>query len=518
MMVKAARLTQGFGLFCAVTSLSVVVLLAGCFQVRTEPNALSLIRSQEALGITGLFGTGVNTAGVPLPDGSIDPNYTMTVSADGTYPPPNARVVNAGYPIGGGAWVNNPTSSKWISARADGSAGISGGSYNMQTTFTISAGITLSSVSLSGRWACDDSCSIRLNGSPITVASGNYSALTNFAIPTGSPFVTGSNTLTFIFTNGGSGPGAILVDSISGSFVCAADSDCNAGFYCDNTNPAIAGCAAKIANNNPLGQTTPYATGVNNSNVSLADGAIDRHYALVTSSDPAFPGPNAFVIDNAYPIPPWVANSTSSRWTGVQPAGSNGASGGVYTYRQTFSLNGVNPSFADLTGNWACDDTCIIKLNGTTVVSSSGYSAYTAFNIPPGSPFVSGINTLDFIVTNSGGGPTGLRVDGLGGSVFSSTPTSCNTVLPPIPGAIGTRACSSGVCDSTDDKCGYAVGSGPCTAGNAAIVCRTGTCSGGVCSGTCNGNFRSGSSSPCGSTLPICNAGTCISDPSVPGC
>ena len=487
-----------------------VLGVVGCFQVREPAAELELTRSKDALGITGLFATGVDGAGAPAADGTTDLHYTMTTSADGSYPPPNAKVVNAGYPIGGGAWVNNPAASKWISARADGSATIAGGSYNMQTTFTISAGITLSSVSLSGKWACDDSCSIQLNGSPIAGASGNYSALSNFTIPTGSPFVTGTNTLTFIFTNGGSGPGAVLVDSISGSFVCAADADCNSGFYCDNTNPSTAFCAAKIANNNPLSQSKPYATGVDNAGVSLADGSIDRHYGLVSSSDPGFPGPNSFVIDNAYPIPPWVANSTSSRWTGVQPNGSNGASGGVYTYRQTFTINGLSPSFADLAGNWACDDTCIIKLNGTTVVTSSGFSAYTAFSIPNGSPFVTGVNTLDFIVTNSGGGPTGLRVDGLTGSVFSSTPTQCTTTLPPIGGALGTRACTSGVCDNTDNKCGYAVGSGPCTAGNAATVCRTGTCSGGVCSGTCNGNYQSGTSSPCGATNPICSGSTCV--------
>ena len=41
-------------------------------------------------------------------------------------------------------------------------------------------------------------------------------------------------------------------------------------------------------------------------------------------------------------------------------------------------------------------------------------------------------------------------------------------------------AAASNVCDTNDQKCGYAVGDGPCTVGamsNAAVVCRTGTCS-----------------------------------------
>lgn len=54
--------------------------------------------------------------------------------------------------------------------------------------------------------------------------------------------------------------------------------------------------------------------------------------------------------------------------------------------------------------------------------------------------------------------------------------------------AVGSLVCTSAVCDTTDNLCGYAVG-GPCTAGNAATVCRSTTCSaGGTCMtvGGCN--------------------------------
>jgi hypothetical protein len=58
--------------------------------------------------------------------------------------------------------------------------------------------------------------------------------------------------------------------------------------------------------------------------------------------------------------------------------------------------------------------------------------------------------------------------------------------------AVGTAVCTSGVCDTGDNKCGFANGSGTCTAGTAGTVCRSGSCGGdGVCGRqggeTCNG-------------------------------
>ena len=43
--------------------------------------------------------------------------------------------------------------------------------------------------------------------------------------------------------------------------------------------------------------------------------------------------------------------------------------------------------------------------------------------------------------------------------------------------ALGIRACAAGVCDTADNKCGYANGTGLCSAATAAAVCRSGFCS-----------------------------------------
>ncbi len=48
--------------------------------------------------------------------------------------------------------------------------------------------------------------------------------------------------------------------------------------------------------------------------------------------------------------------------------------------------------------------------------------------------------------------------------------------------AAGLLVCQSGVCDVSDNGCGYADGDGPCNAGNGSTVCRSATCS---VDGTC---------------------------------
>lgn len=168
-----------------------------------------------------------------------------------------------------------------------------------------------------------------------------------------------------------------------------------------------------------------YNTGVNGSGGLLPDGAVDPHYQLISSADPAFPGPNAVVVQsNAYPIPPWVANGPNSNWIGPRTDAAVGNLPGTYIYRTTFDLTGFSPSTAEITGIWTTDNNGLdIVLNGVTLGYTAPYGAFTdfdathyAFTINSG--FVSGINTLDFVVNNGQVGPgdntpnpTGLRVE-----------------------------------------------------------------------------------------------------------
>jgi hypothetical protein len=276
----------------------------------------------------------------------------------------------------------------------------------------------------------------------------------------------------------------------------------------------LVACAASPQGTESLGSTSSplivaglFSTGVDATGAPLAVGAVDPHYVL-TSDDPARPGPNALVVS---PVTGWIANTPTSNWVSAQANGF-GANLANYTYTTTFTLAGVDPTTVTINGSWACDDSCVIKLNGTVVAAASyaapGWLAAAPFTIPAGSPFVTGTNTLAFEVTNSGGGASGLQIVSISGTSLGCTADNqcttaqfCNTqtgtctgTLPsgtPIPtitghtpvldgvctSGVGAAVCDAGVCDMTNDECGLANGNGPCTATNGATLCQSGACS-----------------------------------------
>ena len=156
---------------------------------------------------------------------------------------------------------------------------------------------------------------------------------------------------------------------------------------------------------------------------TMADGSVDPNYLIVSApAGLVVPLAATVVIDDDFPIPPWLANDADSKWIGpttgdpdsVGPAGN-------YTYRTTFLLTGLDPATAQISGGWATDDFGIdILINGQstgqTITCTGCFGALTPFSITSG--FVTGLNTLDFVVQNSFvfGGPTGLRVDNISGT------------------------------------------------------------------------------------------------------
>lgn len=162
-----------------------------------------------------------------------------------------------------------------------------------------------------------------------------------------------------------------------------------------------------------------FNTGVDGAGVALADGVVDPHWQI-TAGTLAFPGPNAYVSNAGYPIPPWVANSATSRW--ISPAAIANQEFGIfetYIYRTSFDLTGLIPGTASLSGQWASDNqTLEIRINGVNILgapncldSTTDVSCFTTFDpFSVTSGFVAGVNTLDFVVLN-GGGPSGLRVE-----------------------------------------------------------------------------------------------------------
>lgn len=158
-----------------------------------------------------------------------------------------------------------------------------------------------------------------------------------------------------------------------------------------------------------------FATGVDPSGAPLAAGATDPHWTLVVSPDPSATGPAAFVVQDGFPIPPWLANSSQSRWIAPRSDAGAGNSPGDYVYRLSFSLADFDPATAVVTGRWSSDNGGVdIRLNGVPlgIAFDGNFAQFSApFEIRGG--FVDGTNTLEFVVNNAGDGanPTGFRAE-----------------------------------------------------------------------------------------------------------
>jgi hypothetical protein len=167
-----------------------------------------------------------------------------------------------------------------------------------------------------------------------------------------------------------------------------------------------------------------FDTGVDSAGVALSAGAVDPHFALVASADLVFPGPQALVA-TGLASGNWFANTATSQWIAPAldenwPAMGTALAAGDYVYRLTFDLAGIDPGTVSVAGTYGADNAVLIRLNGVPVGPGiSTYSPLVAFSV--GSGFVSGVNHMDFVVTNwaaSGSNPSGLRVRDLAGRNF----------------------------------------------------------------------------------------------------
>lgn len=429
--------------------------------------------------IVTLRNTGVDEAGNPLPAGAKDPFWTLLSNPDSGSS--DTLVCNEGWPIDG-TWLLNTAASKWIGPRATaGDGNIAGGDYVYRTTFDLT-GRDTNTVIIVGRWASDNwGTSVAVNGVSVNVpASTSFGAWTAFTITSAdAPFLEGLNTIDFTVNNASAGPTGLRVEftqtsarSLPGipptivahprggeaaegstftftvvasgtlplsyqwfkngveipgqtestlvlSNLTTADSGNYSAKVSNQWGDAMSAVATLTVNLRPIPGI--YGTGVANDGSLLPDGAVDPHYTLIESADPFFPGPEAYVITNAWPIGPgvWVPNGPNSRWIGPSAAqnqvadSSQGNYEGNYVYRTTFDLTGYDLSKVKLVGAWAVDNAGLdIVLNGTsTGITCPGFNALTEFTITTG--LVAGVNTLDFIVSNAPQtpNPTGLRVD-----------------------------------------------------------------------------------------------------------
>ncbi len=154
------------------------------------------------------------------------------------------------------------------------------------------------------------------------------------------------------------------------------------------------------------------STGTDASGNELAGGSPDPHYSVTGPGRPG--GGPAVVYSQGSLFGGWVPDDPHSAWIGFQDSFSSNPHG-IYTYELQVDLTGYNPSTASISGSWAADQFGSINLNGIPTgqtVPDGNWDAGSHPNLSPftiSSGFHSGVNTLDFIVTEPDDGD-GLRV------------------------------------------------------------------------------------------------------------
>jgi hypothetical protein len=168
-----------------------------------------------------------------------------------------------------------------------------------------------------------------------------------------------------------------------------------------------------------------------NTGAGIAEGQVDLHYSLLAGPSCPSGGCSAYaMVTDGFPIPPYFPNSATSKW--IAPVGGNVDSepAGTYIYRTTFSLAGLLPSTAIITGGWATDNAGVdVLLNGASLGLSTAPDQFVRglalFTITSG--FVRGLNTLDFVVANwpcpgCSRNPTAFRAELEGTAIHNPEP------------------------------------------------------------------------------------------------
>ena len=450
------------------TLIAVTTNDAGSYSV-TISNAAGVTNSADAnltvlVPFPGVYNTGVDDHRAVLADGATDPHYKLTVNAQD--PAGADALALTGIPSP--PWIANSNKSRWIGPLPEATAAPGNYSYQLLLDLT---GYDPASAFLAGSWATDDGGFLFLNGADTGFKSAGFGGLVEFSLTTG--FISGTNALEFRVVNVGTSPNptGLRVENLRGTareraviksapsivthpksasriitasitFTVVADGtlplayqwfhgaapldhQTNASLAIDSITPADAG-DYRVRISNALGaadsqdaqlaviqpQPGVFNTGVDNIGKALASGQPDPHYVLMASPDVTYAGPRAYAGDGL-PIPPWVANEPGSRWITPRPSASE-SSPGSYQYRLFFLLSSEDAATASITADVSTDDgNGGIFLNGNKLsFGASGFTSYSALNIPAGSPFVEGLNTLDFFVVNGGteANPTGLHV------------------------------------------------------------------------------------------------------------
>src|SRR4051812_27206841 len=208
--------------------------------------------------IPTLFNTGVNSNGVALSPGALDPHYTLTVAPQGGTVP-FAATVEANH----SAWVANSLASSWIGVISDGTVSVAAGVYNYRTRFDLT-GYDPTTAQISMILACDNSVdNVLLNGVALNISYPTFASFSGpFVITNG--FIAGTNTLEFVTSNA-------TTTASPGGFRAQVSGTAKKGYK--NNTALVAGATTTYYRRNFSLPGDPAVTGLNLGSI-YDDGAV----------------------------------------------------------------------------------------------------------------------------------------------------------------------------------------------------------------------------------------------------
>ena len=172
--------------------------------------SMACYASSASADFVGLFNTGVTSTGALATPGSADTHYTFLSGPTGTTVGP--ATVATSIPS---VWTPNTPISQWVGLTGNLNTSFPAGTYDIQTSFTLTAGNT-GVATVTGAVAADDFVSILVNGQ--ATAYTNYGGFRSFSPITLTGFALGVNTIDFVVTNAVNNTPMGLQTNLVGSF------------------------------------------------------------------------------------------------------------------------------------------------------------------------------------------------------------------------------------------------------------------------------------------------------------
>jgi hypothetical protein len=191
-----------------------------------------------------------------------------------------------------------------------------------------------------------------------------------------------------------------------------------------------------------FGSQSAYGVPITIYNTGTTASGVDPYYRITATTDPTISG-NTNAYADTSSAGGWASAISGTHWISPSTTGNGTQSFGIYsyTYSTTFDLTGLDPATATLAGLLQADDVVTLLLNGNQVSGSNigTYTRPTAFSIGSqySADFLSGINTLSFVVNNSGNYATGFDAS-VSGTALSATPEVGSFAMISVAGMLLT--------------------------------------------------------------------------------